>query len=477
MSNKYKYLAKNTVLFTISSFGSKLMMFFLIPLYTSTLSTSDYGTVDIIMMMATLFIYILIQGMVCAVLRFSIEDIEKSERVLKYGLIILFKRTVFLVIGTGFVWHLKLIAWKDYYYFFFVAVFFWHGLEEMLSNYLRATDRIDLMVTVSLISAGVKFVSSVITLTILKWGIAGYLFSMVSGSTIACVSTFVFILPLKKIKGSMEEENRLHREMRRYAIPSAINAVGGWIATSIDRYFLVWMKGTAVNGVYSIAYKIPSIVFVFCTIFSKAWGLSAIKEYDGTSGTDHSGFFKGMYGILSASLMLFCSLLIFVNIWIAKFLFAKDFFEAWKYSSVLIVGTVLSGLGLFFGGIFNAAKHTDELAITMAVSTAINIMLNAILIPAYSAMGAAVATMISYYVIWIMRYWLSRKYLKFEISMIRDHFVLCVLLIQIVMEHQESHLYFGQVTMVLVVGFLYRRELRCCAEYVMEFVKGRRKII
>lgn len=41
-------LAVNTGLFAISSFGSKIISFLLLPLYTAVLSTGDYGTVDLI---------------------------------------------------------------------------------------------------------------------------------------------------------------------------------------------------------------------------------------------------------------------------------------------------------------------------------------------------------------------------------------------------------------------------------------------
>mgnify|MGYP000054919447 FL=1 len=49
MSGKSKYhdLSRNTLLFTISSFGSKIISFLLVPLYTHVLSTTDYGTVDL----------------------------------------------------------------------------------------------------------------------------------------------------------------------------------------------------------------------------------------------------------------------------------------------------------------------------------------------------------------------------------------------------------------------------------------------
>ena len=45
--NKYKYLAKNTLVFFIGSFASKILVFLLLPLYTSVLSTSEYAISDL----------------------------------------------------------------------------------------------------------------------------------------------------------------------------------------------------------------------------------------------------------------------------------------------------------------------------------------------------------------------------------------------------------------------------------------------
>lgn len=57
---KYSYLAQNTLLLTLSSFGSKFLAFFLVPLYTNVLTTSDYGIADIVTTSVTLLIYVLL---------------------------------------------------------------------------------------------------------------------------------------------------------------------------------------------------------------------------------------------------------------------------------------------------------------------------------------------------------------------------------------------------------------------------------
>ena len=41
---KYKYLFKNIGIMTISNFGTKILSFLMVPLYTNLLSTSEYGT-------------------------------------------------------------------------------------------------------------------------------------------------------------------------------------------------------------------------------------------------------------------------------------------------------------------------------------------------------------------------------------------------------------------------------------------------
>lgn len=80
MGNKAKYaaLSKNTALFTINSFGSKMISFFMVPLYTYVLSADDFGTADLITSTASLLIPILTLNIQEAALRFSLDE-EKDR--------------------------------------------------------------------------------------------------------------------------------------------------------------------------------------------------------------------------------------------------------------------------------------------------------------------------------------------------------------------------------------------------------------
>ena len=48
MGKKYDALSRNFLLFTIGSFGQKVLSFLLVPLYTSLLTSAQYGLIDLI---------------------------------------------------------------------------------------------------------------------------------------------------------------------------------------------------------------------------------------------------------------------------------------------------------------------------------------------------------------------------------------------------------------------------------------------
>lgn len=47
MNQRVKYLFKNLSLLTLSNFSSKILVFLLVPLYTSILTTEEYGIFDL----------------------------------------------------------------------------------------------------------------------------------------------------------------------------------------------------------------------------------------------------------------------------------------------------------------------------------------------------------------------------------------------------------------------------------------------
>ena len=77
--NRYNYLFKNIGILTLSSFATKLLSFFLVPLYTNILTTTEYGTYDLLNSTIGILLPILTLDIQEAVLRFALDK-KKSRR-------------------------------------------------------------------------------------------------------------------------------------------------------------------------------------------------------------------------------------------------------------------------------------------------------------------------------------------------------------------------------------------------------------
>lgn len=66
--------------------------------------------------------------------------------------------------------------------------------------------------------------------------------------------------------------------MLAYCVPLIPTAVFWWIMGVSDRYLVKWFVGSDANGIYAVAYKIPTILTILATVFMDAWQLSAIAE-------------------------------------------------------------------------------------------------------------------------------------------------------------------------------------------------------
>lgn len=259
--------------------------------------------------------------------------------------------------------------------------------------------------------------------------------------------------------------------MRTYCIPLIFNDLALWINVFLDKFFVTTICGSSQNGIYAVANKIPTILATVYMVFTQAWNLSAIQEFD---KEDEDGFFTNTYSLYNAIVILACSILIILNTTIAKVLFAKEFFEGWKYSSVLLIAILFNALTSFQGSIFSAVKDTGILAKTTIVSAIVNIVLNALLIPMFGVMGASIATVSSYVVMWIIRHQKLNKYIKLHRNFKVDIITYILLIVQVILEHSVSHMIPIQICITLVIIVIYRKAYKSLIDYAVKKLIKRR---
>jgi len=101
---------------------------------------------------------------------------------------------------------------------------------------------------------------------------------------------------------------------------------------------------------------------------------------------------------------------------VMKILTTDEFFGAWEYVPVLAISMVFTALTSFMGTVYVVNKKSVISFATALLGAVINIILNLILIPSsLGVQGAAIATAISYIVVFVVRAANSRKYIKFKL--------------------------------------------------------------
>ena len=106
MNSRGKYLIKNTAIFALSNIGTKIINFFLVPLYTYVLTNEQYGTTDLIFTISSFLAPILILNINEAIMRFALDKNADDNKLLSIGLV---------TIGASAVIGLLLIPLVDCY--------------------------------------------------------------------------------------------------------------------------------------------------------------------------------------------------------------------------------------------------------------------------------------------------------------------------------------------------------------------------
>lgn len=420
MNKKVRELSSNTLLFTISNFGSKVVSFLMVPLYTAVLSTEQFGVIDLLSTTVQLLIPIFTLNIQDAVLRFTIRDEFNKGNILNTALQILF----FSSLGLSVLMIILSHYFDNNYLAFLFFSFVFGSLYNISSMYLKATNKVKIIAIFGIAQTVLICLLNIIFLIFIPLGENGFFIANTLGFFL-CDIGIIYYGKLYKLVKIKLADRILFKRMISFSVPLVINSISWWVNNASDRYILTFFCGASVNGIYSAAYKVPTIVTTIQSIFYNAWSISAIKEFD---PNDQDSFLGRVYSIYSVTSIFLCSILILCNKLVSRILFAGEFYIAWKYVPFLLCGAVFNGLALFLGCFFTATNKTKDISSTTLVGAVINILLNVFLIPLYGGYGAAFATLVGYLITWITRTVKLRKIIKLKVNW-KFHIISLILLV------------------------------------------------
>lgn len=407
-------------MFGLGSIGSKLILFFLVPLYTNYMTQAEYGTADLVFTVSQIIIPILSVTIFDAVVRFGLVKTNNPEDVLLNAFAVLGAGVfVLLLITPLFSFYNAISEWKWYLCGYSALNM---GVYVEL-NYLKVQDRNLIYSIASFAQALVLAIMNIILITKLRLGIKGYLLSNV----IACTVTFVAVFFVGHIGVALRKahfKKELLAEMLAYSAPLIINNISWWIIHSSDKIMLRAMVGAAALGIYTVAAKIPSIINVLISIFSQAWGLLAIREIEESDDTE---FYTEIFVHYSTLIFIFAGLLISVSKPFMEIYVGRAFADAWQYVPLLLVSAAFSAISAFYGAMYGALKKSRNNMLTTLSAAVINVVLNFIFIQICGIWGAVIGTVAAYLAIAVIRACDMQRFIK--INALWGRFAINILLL------------------------------------------------
>ena len=412
--NQKKELIKNTIIISIGKFSTQLISFLLLPLYTSMLTTSEYGQYDFLNTISIFLIPCVTLLMEEGMFRFLIDaktDKQKGE---------VFSATFVFSILSFLVWSLLiLLVGKILNYPFTIYLIFYilaSILSALAGSTARGLSKFKLYSLFSFLSSLTTILLNILFIVGLHMGLSSLFLSYIIGNSLVSIWLLLKIKVFKYVK-VQNINKKVTMDMIKYSFPLVPNSIS-WNAIGLtDRLLIVNILGDAKNGIYSVGLRFPTIINTCYSYFNLSWKESASKM---VNSKEKDEFYNSVYINLNRFLICVSILIIAGLPFIFNILVKNAYREAYLYIPLMILSVYFSNMSNFCSGIFSAYKDTKILAKTTIVATIINFVVGFILIRKIGLYAQILATMTAYIVIYYYRNYKLKKYIVLK----HDNYVL-----------------------------------------------------
>ncbi|MBR6920783.1 MAG: oligosaccharide flippase family protein [Clostridia bacterium] len=409
--NKYKTLLKNSSILGLGEVLSKLLVFLLLPLYSSVLTTGEYGIATLVADFSNLLFPVVTLGVSSAVFRYSYGRRKDRPAVFTAGLTMLFAGMAIFVLASPL---FKMIPRLSDYVLLLGMYVFMFALNTICGSFLRGMNAVKPFAIKGIICTAFNLIFNIIFLLVFKLGITGYLLANICGDFMAVLYMVIFGDLLEYIEPK-QITKKIFVEMIRFSVPLIPTTICWWIVNMSDRFMITYMVSESANGVYAAAYKIPNIMITVTGIFINVWQMSLVNEEN--RGEKWGKFFTQIYDGFKSVMFVAGTLIILLCRLAARILLRNDFYDAWEYMPYLTVACIFEGITSFVGVIYIVKKKSINSLICASSGAIINVILNLILIHFIGAMGAALATMISYMSVYFVTTYRSRVLVGYKVKL------------------------------------------------------------
>ena len=407
--SRHKTLVKNTAIMMLGKIFTQFLSFFMLPLYTNFLPTDAYGMVDLILTYVGLLAPVVTIQQEMAVFRFLIDargDDKKQASIIATAIKSTFLRLLVFVVPCLIVPFF--VNWEYLYLALLCGIF--TALSQLALQIARGFGNNMQFTIASVITGVVNILSNLLLICVWHLGAESILVSVII-SNVVCLVYLFFALKMSHYFKLGAPNKKMKKEMLKYSWPLVPNGVSWWLINASDRTVVSVFLGVAMNGIYAVVNKFPSIMTSFLSVFVMSWTESASvhindkdrDEFFSSVARNTLQIFSGLTVVLIAAIPLVFDIVV-----------GQEYREAYNYIPIGIIAVLFNCMVSVYSAIYVAKKMTKKVMNTSLISAIINIVVDLILIHFVGLYAAVISTAVAYFVMMIYRHFDIKKYVHIK---------------------------------------------------------------
>ncbi len=418
MPSQIHKIFSDTIIYTIGSVFNRLLPFLLLPIYTLYFPPVEYGIFSLIYSFWFFVSVFYLYGMETAFQKYFLEATEQSQKNKIYSstlLLIFISSVLFSLIIYLLADFISLKITGNIQNAYIIRLLAFILVADSLYRFpmilINSIQRSKLYSFVNSLAVILNVAVNIILIILYKMGIEAIFYSYLVSYTFLFIISFFSTIKYFVLKIDLSAVSTLLKSAHLFLY------YGIFLISIdlIDRFILEYFKGSAEVGIYSACYRIGIVMNLVITGFKVAWTpfFMNLKSDESNKEIFSKVFTYFCYGGLIVFLFfsLFADDLVRLNVG-GYTLLNEKYWSGLVIVPYILIAYLFSGLYMNLNVASFFSNKIKYLIISSAAGCVSNIVLNFILIPQYSIIGAAIATMLSYMIMFIALYYFSQKIYK-----------------------------------------------------------------
>jgi len=418
MIEKIKSLSKDTLIYGTNTIVGRFLGFFLVPFYTNKFLPDEYGIITIIYSYIAILNVFFSIGLESGYMKFSstLEVGSVKEN---------FSNPYFIVIANSFFLSTLIYLFapeltgvfqvsQDYAYLirYSALILFFDSIVLIPFAYLRLNNKAKSFAGIKIINISLNVILNIVLILYFNFGIEAVFISNLISSAV----TFIMLIPVLRGIITFRFNKGLIKELIYFSVPYIPAGIAANIVQIIDRPILKYLTDDKTVGIYTANYKLGIFMMLIVSMFEFAWRpffLNNAKDPDAKKlFSKILTVFVAFASVVFLFLTVFIDNIVKMDLPFGSHLIGEAYWSGLEIVPVILFGYLFYGMYVnFMAGIY-IEKKTKYLPLITGLGAAINVISNFILIPKLSFMGAAISTLISYFVMMAGIYIVSQKFYK-----------------------------------------------------------------